>query len=125
MSDLPLRHLGAPGVQADAISHDLVLTVYARDGRPGETAAIIRVPAHDIPDFLTAITNSAMSCLKDAASDLARGDCGTCGNTRLVENIKPNGTKWNEHCPDCNSAGTLTPFKDAPSVAPSGFPENR
>lgn len=125
MSDLPLRHLGAPGVQADAISHDLVLTVYARDGRPGETAATIRIPAHDIPNFLTAITNSAMACLQGAASDLARGNCATCGNTRLVKQAKPNGSEWNEHCPDCSSGTRMVAFKDVPSVAPSGFREDR
>lgn len=58
---------------------------------PGRAASLLRD-----------LTNQTTYALTGSATSIARGDCGTCGNVRMVKVAAPGGRESNNHCPDCS-----------------------
>jgi hypothetical protein len=81
---------------------NLTLGWWIMVGSKGGTrdVAHCNIPAHSIPTFLSDVTRDAMYVLRDVGKAIAYGDCGTCGNRRLVD-IEVHGRPSNKNCPDC------------------------
>lgn len=50
-------------------------------------------------DFAQRLIQAAALAIANQRSNLARGDCSTCKNTRMVKNERD----MREHCPDCSA----------------------
>lgn len=84
----------------DIINDDAVRVTLS----PGRAAVLLR--------DLASQTTYAMAA---AAVSVARGDCGTCGNTRMIKVPVPGGRESNDHCPDCQ-AQTRDSFPLVPQI---------
>ena len=117
----PVRAYGSPGIQSAGGNHDLLL-IWRKplDFQPSVEA---RIPVEDIPDFLRQVTSTGVHCIQDALTGIGYGDCGRCGNTRLVD-VEVHGRRSNTRCPDCKErvdGAHITAEKvlrEAPTIGP-------
>lgn len=93
------------GVDNDRIGHGLRLHISARDVDGNRVRVEVEVPAAQIPGLMVSIANHGGNILMGIADAWRMGDCPTCRNVRMVDVPRPNGSTWNEHCPDCGPSG--------------------
>lgn len=74
----------------------------------------LRLGPGDALDFMAKVAQHTSFSVRDAGVALARGDCDTCGNTRLIDQPK-NGRSWMVSCPDCHP-GDHREFPPVPQI---------
>jgi hypothetical protein len=103
---------GAPSVDYDPTNFDVLLRWFDM----GDVATEARVPVEALPSLLRNLTNSATYAMAGAAESMAKGECATCSNFRMIETERPGGRTWQVHCPDCSPNGSITPFGNVPVI---------
>lgn len=114
------EHLGAPqSITHDLITGELVLTWWrVGDPKAGEPRVVeifkTAIPSTELVSFVTDVTREALFVIRDEATALAYGDCGLCGNRRLVEVVQAHGGTTTLNCPVCRKDGGREAFSNVP-----------
>lgn len=88
-------------VSTDANS-SILLTIWT--DIVAEEAIRVRLSPGRGATLLRDLANQVTYSLTSAATSIARGDCRTCRNVRMIQVPTTGGRETNDHCPDCRVA---------------------
>ena len=106
------------------IDHNVVLRFSDYGEHLGAEVFTYRITPEDQLAFLRDLANQISNSINSVARSIARGDCATCQNVRLVEEERHHGKMWQVHCPDCSPEGGGQPFEHYPIVGGGLAPRN-
>lgn len=120
----------AESVTAQKLGHRVVLKwwTYTDDNdRSAESMEWheIVLPVEDAESLLVALTTSCHNARRQQVEDAIAGDCPTCGNVRMVQELRypenPDSKTWSVHCPDCFPR--IQAFRNGTAPLPEVIPE--
>jgi hypothetical protein len=109
------ERLADPSISVDRDGNNNVQVTIWTDIINGE-ALRIRLSPGAAATLLRDLSNQVTYSLTGVAMSIARGDCETCRNTRMVQVPAPGGRMDNAHCPDCRTEMGRSGFPLVPQV---------